>query len=134
MTACEKCWQDAYVRARTLGGSQADHYRALLAERADHPCPAQLSAQYVRDHYKVPAKRGGRIAWTSPSGVKRNATIVGFRGQYLRVRFDDAVPTLPSGAFASHRDATAARRTGIVTLHPTDNVQYLEPTREATRG
>jgi hypothetical protein len=31
MTACETCWGDAYARARMLGGSQVDHYRALLA-------------------------------------------------------------------------------------------------------
>lgn len=85
-----------------------------------------MTAKYVRDYYKVPAKRGGRIAWTSPSGVKRNATIVGFRGQYLRVRFDDALPTLPTGAFAAAGDELESRRTGIVTLHPTDNVQYLD--------
>ena len=36
--ACEKCWNDAYVRARTLGGHQADHYRRLLEERKDVPC------------------------------------------------------------------------------------------------
>ena len=35
MSACETCWGDAYARARMLGGSQVEHYYALLAERAD---------------------------------------------------------------------------------------------------
>lgn len=36
--ACEKCWNDAFVRARRDGRSQADHYRELLDERKDKPC------------------------------------------------------------------------------------------------
>jgi hypothetical protein len=35
MAACETCWGDAYARARMLGGSRVDHYRALLIERAE---------------------------------------------------------------------------------------------------
>lgn len=35
MTACETCWGDAYARSRMLGGSQVEHYYALLAERAE---------------------------------------------------------------------------------------------------
>lgn len=38
MSCCEKCWGDAYERAFLIGGSQADHYRALLEERKDDPC------------------------------------------------------------------------------------------------
>ena len=30
---CEKCWGEAYVRMMTLGGSQTEHYHALLEER-----------------------------------------------------------------------------------------------------
>jgi hypothetical protein len=38
MTVCETCWGDAYARARMLGGSQVEHYLALLDERAGaHP-------------------------------------------------------------------------------------------------
>jgi hypothetical protein len=71
---------------------------------------AAVTAQYVRDYYKVPARRGGRITWkASPRSEPRPGTIVGFRGQYLRVRFDKPLPGHP-----------------IVTLHPTDNVRYLE--------
>jgi len=36
--ACEKCWADAYLRMRELGGSQADHYHDLLNERENNPC------------------------------------------------------------------------------------------------
>jgi hypothetical protein len=36
--ACEKCWNDAYIRARCDGRSQADHYAVLLKERKDNPC------------------------------------------------------------------------------------------------
>lgn len=40
MSACEKCWNDAFVISRTLGGSQVDEYRKLLAQRdrEGHPC------------------------------------------------------------------------------------------------
>lgn len=35
MVACEQCWSDAYMRSRMLGGSQVEHYNALLIERAE---------------------------------------------------------------------------------------------------
>jgi hypothetical protein len=35
MSACETCWGDAYARSRMLGGSQVEHYQALLKERSD---------------------------------------------------------------------------------------------------
>lgn len=38
MSACEKCWADAFARARALGGSQVDHYHQLLKEREMKPC------------------------------------------------------------------------------------------------
>ena len=38
MSACEKCWRDAALRVLTLGGSQVEHYNALLEERKDNPC------------------------------------------------------------------------------------------------
>ena len=41
MAACEKCWNDAYVLSRTLGGSQADRYQQLLKERKDNPCTSE---------------------------------------------------------------------------------------------
>lgn len=36
MSACERCWDLAYWRARRLGGHQVDHYRDLLAEFPEH--------------------------------------------------------------------------------------------------
>jgi hypothetical protein len=59
---------------------------------------------YIRDYYKVPAKRGIRIAFTWQG--TRMGTVVGSADQYLRVRFDDN-PKL------------------VETLHPTWEVQYL---------
>lgn len=32
MSACEKCWDEAFFRARLTGRLQADVYRELLAE------------------------------------------------------------------------------------------------------
>jgi hypothetical protein len=34
MTVCERCWTKAILRAASVGGFVADHYRDLLAE---HP-------------------------------------------------------------------------------------------------
>lgn len=36
MSACERCWDEAFVRSRILGGSQADWYIRLLMENDDH--------------------------------------------------------------------------------------------------
>lgn len=37
MVACERCWDLAFIRARTFGGHQAEHYRDLLRENEwDH--------------------------------------------------------------------------------------------------
>lgn len=39
MSACEKCWYDAYVRSRQdVSKSQAEHYTDLIEERKDKPC------------------------------------------------------------------------------------------------
>ena len=38
VTAYEKCWEDATVRAMSRGGSITDHYHDLLEERKDKPC------------------------------------------------------------------------------------------------
>lgn len=63
-----------------------------------------MTLAYIRDHYGVPAKRNGRVHYTG-DGDPRVGTIVGARGQYLRVRFDGL--------------------TGIDALHPTWKVEYL---------
>ena len=39
MSACDKCWGEAFTRSLLRGGSTADHYRDVLAEheaRGDH--------------------------------------------------------------------------------------------------
>lgn len=36
MSACEKCWSDAFVISRTLGGSQVDEYRKLIKQREEN--------------------------------------------------------------------------------------------------
>ena len=35
MAACQRCWDEAFVRARMLGGHQADIYAEVLAEHPD---------------------------------------------------------------------------------------------------
>ena len=44
MSACEKCWGDAWLRSQTTGKSQADCYRELLRERDDNPCSPKEQA------------------------------------------------------------------------------------------
>ena len=43
--ACEKCWNDAFVRSRCDGRSQADHYAELLKERKDNPCGPEWESE-----------------------------------------------------------------------------------------
>ena len=37
MSACDACWNEAFVKSRTLGGSQADWYRQLLEQNEGDP-------------------------------------------------------------------------------------------------
>lgn len=47
MTACEKCWGDAYMRSRATGKSQGECYAELLKERKNTPCtPEQQAGDY----------------------------------------------------------------------------------------
>lgn len=64
-----------------------------------------MSMEYIRQHYGVPAKRGARVQFTSAEHAVRG-TIVGSRGQYLRVRWDG------SGR--------------VLTMHPTDDQLHYE--------
>lgn len=59
-----------------------------------------MSMSYIRNHYKVPAKRGLRVRFQGRSGV-----ITGTVDAHLRVRMDDGER---------------------VTLHPTWQVEYLD--------
>jgi hypothetical protein len=63
-----------------------------------------VSMQYIRDTYGVPAKRGAKVRYTGDGGT-RVGTIVASDGAYIRVRFPQA---------------------GIVSLHPTWKVEYLD--------
>jgi hypothetical protein len=65
-----------------------------------------MSMDYIRRTYGVPARRGGRIAFTTAAKAAQGS-IVGARGQYLRVRMD--------GSGMTH------------SLHPTWMVVYLTP-------
>ena len=38
MAVCEKCWEDAYLRAIATGKPQSECYYELLEERKDNPC------------------------------------------------------------------------------------------------
>ena len=68
MSACEKCWRDANLRAATMGGTVSDHYRALLDERKDNPCQDESvtddSGRIVAPAQHAPAPR--------PDGPWRN--------------------------------------------------------------
>jgi hypothetical protein len=57
-----------------------------------------MTMQWVRDHYAVPAKRGGRVRFMGGEGTITSAT------HYLKVRTDDGRKVI---------------------LHPTWRVEYL---------
>lgn len=44
MSACEKCWGDAYMRNLSNGLGQAENYKILLEERKDRPCTPEQQA------------------------------------------------------------------------------------------
>ena len=47
MSACEKCWGDAYTRSLDTGHSQPDCYHKILIERTDNPCsPEEQAGQW----------------------------------------------------------------------------------------
>lgn len=65
-----------------------------------------MSMDYIRKTYGVPAKRGGRVAFTNAEQAVEG-TIVGCRGMYVRVRWDESGKT--------------------DTMHPTWMLRYLPP-------
>lgn len=67
-----------------------------------------MSMAYIRRTYGVPARRGARVLFKGVFGEHGiEGTVIGSRGQYLRVRMD---------------------RTGLTwTLHPTWQVEYMQP-------
>jgi hypothetical protein len=73
-----------------------------------------MSMKRIREYYNVPAKRGARVEYGGDDLAKfirgfmyapKKGTVVGSRGDYIRVRFDGS--------------------SAIETLHPTWKVRYL---------
>lgn len=54
--ACEKCWDDAYLRAMLSNRGQSDCYAELLEERRDNPCTPE---EQRGDHRRSVAQVGG---------------------------------------------------------------------------
>ena len=65
-----------------------------------------MSMEYIRNHYKVPAKRGAKVRFTDCNGKQSIGTIRSARGAYLRCHFPDHPERLH-------------------TIHPTWHVEYL---------
>ncbi len=64
------------------------------------------SMEYIRQTYRVPARRGMRVRWERWTGFFLTGTIVGALGESLRVRIDNTTwPDL---------------------VHPLDHLEYLE--------
>ena len=54
MSMCERCWGDAYLRARCTGKSQTECYRELLEERKNNPCnPKQQAGQWWDEEKQI---------------------------------------------------------------------------------
>ena len=64
-----------------------------------------MSMEYIRDYYRVPAKRGGRVKYTGQANPKEG-TIVGSNGGHLKIRLDGEEHAW--------------------TFHPTWEIEYLE--------
>lgn len=52
MSACERCWEDAYLRMMALGGTQAEHYEHLRTIRDSDPeqrakCAAHIGSTHA---------------------------------------------------------------------------------------
>lgn len=47
MSACEKCWSDAYFRSITTGKSQGECYNDILRMRGNNQCtPKEQAGQF----------------------------------------------------------------------------------------
>jgi len=47
MPMCERCWGDAFLRARCTGRGQTECYEEILKERKDNPCtPKEQAGQW----------------------------------------------------------------------------------------
>jgi len=59
MSACEKCWGDAYMLSMRNGRAQHENYSRLLEERKDNPCSPKDQAGQFWDEEKQCDKRHG---------------------------------------------------------------------------
>ena len=58
MSACEKCWGDAYLMSMYSGRSQSECYCELLAKRKDNPCnPREQAGQFWDDEKQCDRKK-----------------------------------------------------------------------------
>ena len=57
MLNCEKCWDDAGIRASTTGKTKMDCYHELLNERKNNPCTPKEQAGQFWDKEKQCDKR-----------------------------------------------------------------------------
>lgn len=64
-----------------------------------------MSMEYIRETYRVPAKKGGRVKYINDSGVTTEGTITGTHGAYIKVKIDGD----------KHSDC----------YHPRHNIEYL---------
>jgi hypothetical protein len=60
MSACEKCWGDAHMRAMCHPSkSQAEHYHDLLEERKNKPCsPHEQAGQFWKGETETVEQEG----------------------------------------------------------------------------
>ncbi len=72
-----------------------------------------MTMAYIRDAYRVPAKRGGRVEYTGDRSGPRLGTIIGTCSARLKIRLDG--------------------ETGAGCYHPTWKLRYLDVTT-ATGG
>ena len=69
--------------------------------------------QWIRKHYNVPAKRGGRVEYTG-SGKPELGTICGAHGSNLSIRLDSIKHPMP--------------------FHPTWKLRYLDAAQRGEGG
>ena len=77
MSACEKCWADAFRRSFGLAKTQSECYVEILAERKGHPCtPEQQAGQWWDEDAQADtrpldsdADLCGRLAKGDPDGI-----------------------------------------------------------------
>ena len=112
MAACEQCWRDASERALLLGGSVFDHYRQLLAERKDNPCPPDplVSAPPPRDECSCSYKR-------HPRRVERNVRCPIHGGQGVNPPPETIPETIPPPRDRTEDRSDALSDAGIVDDH-----------------